>query len=128
MKNRVHVKKGDNVIVLNGKDRGKKGKVLSVQPSKHMVLVEGVNMVTKHVKPRNQYQQGDLVHQESPVNAEKVMLVCSKCGKPTKVGKKYLENGSKARVCKKCDEVIDIIREAREKTEGRLTGNAKNDR
>jgi large subunit ribosomal protein L24 len=128
MKNRVHVKKGDNVIVLNGKDRGKKGKVLSVQPSKHMVLVEGVNMVTKHVKPRNQYQQGGLVHQESPVNADKVMLVCSKCGKPTKVGKKYLENGSKARVCKKCDEVIDIIREAREKTEGRLTGNAKNDR
>lgn len=128
MKNRVHVKKGDSVIVLNGKDRGKKGKVLSVQPSKHMVLVEGVNMVTKHVKPRSQYQQGGLIHQESPVNADKVMLVCGKCGKPTKVGSKFLENGSKARVCKKCGEIIDITREAKEKTEGRLTGNAKNDR
>ena len=114
MKNRVHVKKGDNVIVLNGKDRGKKGKVLSVLPSKHMVLVEGVNMTTKLVKPKNQYQQGGLVHQEAPVNADKVMLVCSKCGAPTKVGKKFLENGSKARVCKKCGEVIDIISETRD--------------
>lgn len=114
MKNKVHVKKGDNVIVLNGKDRGKKGKVLSVLPSKHMVLVEGVNMVTKHVKPKNQYQQGGLVNQESPINADKVMFVCSKCGAPTKVGKKFLDNGSKARVCKKCDEVIDILKETRD--------------
>jgi large subunit ribosomal protein L24 len=126
MKNRVHVKKGDNVIVLNGKDRGKKGKVLSVMPSKHMVLVEGINMVTKHVKPRNQYQQGGIIHKEAPVNADKVMLVCGKCGKPTKVKKEFLDNGSKARVCKKCGEVIDIVREARKETEGRLTGNAKN--
>lgn len=114
MKNKVHVKKGDNVYVLNGKDRGKKGKVLSVLPSKHMVLVEGINMVTKHVKPRNQYQQGGLVHQESPINADKVMLVCNKCGSPTKVGKKFLDNGSKARVCKKCGEVIDILKDTRD--------------
>lgn len=113
MMNKVHVKKGDNVIILSGKDRGKKGKVLSVLPSKHMVLVEGVNMVTKHVKPRNQYQQGGIVHKEAPLYADKVMLLCSKCGAPTKVGKKFLDNGSKARVCKKCGEVIDIISEAK---------------
>lgn len=114
MKNRVHVKKGDNVYVLNGKDRGKKGKVIRVLPSKHMVLVEGINMVTKHVKPRNQYQQGGIIHQEAPINADKVMLVCSKCGTPTKVGKKFLDNGSKARICKKCGEVIDILKETRD--------------
>ncbi len=114
MKNKVHVKKGDNVYVLNGKDRGKKGKVLKVDPSKHMVVVEGINMVTRHVKPRNQYQQGGIIHQESPINADKVMLVCDKCGAPTKVEKKLLDNGSKARACKKCGEVIDILNNTRE--------------
>ena len=114
MKNKMHVKKGDNVYVLNGKDRGKKGKILEVIPSKRMVVVEGINMVTRHVKPRNQYQQGGLVNQEAPIYADKVMLICDKCGAPTKVGKKYLDNGSKARVCKKCGEVIDIIGEDKE--------------
>ncbi|NLG87705.1 MAG: 50S ribosomal protein L24 [Clostridiaceae bacterium] len=111
MKNKLHVKKGDNVYVLSGKDRGKKGKVLDVIPSKRMVIVEGINMVTRHVKPRNQYQQGGLVNQEAPIYVDKVMLVCDKCGAPTKVGKKYLENGSKARVCKKCGEIIDIVKD-----------------
>ncbi|HAA25421.1 MAG TPA: 50S ribosomal protein L24 [Ruminiclostridium sp.] len=111
MRNKIHVKKGDNVYVLSGKDRGKKGKVLEVIPSKRMVIVEGINMVTRHVKPRNQYQQGGLVNQEAPIYVDKVMLVCDKCGVPTKVGKKYLENGSKARVCKKCEEVIDILKD-----------------
>jgi large subunit ribosomal protein L24 len=114
MKDKVHVKKGDTVYVLNGKDGGKKGKVISVLPSKHMVLVEGINMVTKHVKPRNQMQQGGIIHQEAPINADKVMLVCGKCGAPTKIGKKFLENGSKARICKKCGEVIDILKDTRD--------------
>ena len=111
MRNKIHVKKGDNVYVLSGKDRGKKGKVLEVIPSKRMGIVEGINMVTRHVIPRNQYQQGGLVNQEAPIYVDKVMLVCDKCGVPTKVGKKYLENGSKARVCKKCEEVIDILKD-----------------
>ena len=111
MRNKIHVKKGDNVYVLSGKDRGKKGKVLEVIPSKRMVIVEGINMVTRHVKPRNQYQQGGLVNQEAPIYVDKVMLVCDKCGVPTKVGKKYVENGAKARVCKKCEEVIDILKD-----------------
>ena len=112
--NKLHVKKGDTVYVLSGKDRGKKGKVLSVDPKKRMVLVEGINVSTKHIKPRNQYQQGGIVHQESPIYADKVMLVCDKCGSPTKVGKELLDNGQKARVCKKCNEMIDIIKEAKQ--------------
>ncbi|AUS98135.1 50S ribosomal protein L24 [Clostridium thermosuccinogenes] len=114
MANKVHVKKGDTVYVLSGKDKGKKGKVLRVIPDKSMVIVEGVNMSTKHVKPRNAYQQGGIIHQESPINSSKVMLVCERCGKPTKIGKRILENGEKQRVCKKCNEVIDVIKKAKE--------------
>lgn len=114
MNDKVHVKKGDTVYVLTGKDRGKKGKVLNVLPSKRMVVVEGINMVKKHMKPRNQMQQGGIINQESPIYSDKVMLVCDKCGEPTKTGKKFLDNGTKARVCKKCGEVLDILRETRD--------------
>lgn len=113
MANKVHVKKGDTVLVLSGKDRDKKGKVLKVIPEDSMVLVEGVNMTTKHVKPKSRYQQGGIIHQESPINSAKVMLVCERCGKPTKVAKQILEGGQKARACKKCNEVIDIVNEGK---------------
>ena len=105
MKNKVHVKKGDTVIVINGKDIGKKGKDLQVNPQDGTVLVEGVNMTTKHRKPRSQYQQGGIIHQESPINSSKVMLVCPKCGKPTRIRRRVLENGEKDRACKKCKDV-----------------------
>jgi len=75
LKKKVHVKKGDTVLVLNGKDEGKKGKVLQVNAQDGTVLVEGVNITTKHKKPRSQYQQGGIIHQESPINSSKVMLV-----------------------------------------------------
>lgn len=114
MENKVHVKTGDTIIVLSGKDRGKKGKVLSVNPSKKMVLVEGINMVTKHKKPRSRYDQGGIVHQESPVNSSKVMLICNKCGLPTKIGKSISDNGDKSRVCKKCNETIDVLLEKKD--------------
>ncbi len=114
MANDVHVKKGDTVYVLSGKDKGKKGKVLAVIPDKMMVLVEGVNMSTKHKKPRSRYQQGGIIHQESPVSSAKVMLVCERCKAPTKVGKTILGDGQKARVCKECNEIIDVIKEAKE--------------
>jgi large subunit ribosomal protein L24 len=114
LSNKVHVKKDDNVYILSGKDRGKQGKVLSVNPDKGMVLVEGVNMSSKHKKPRNRYQQGGIIHQESPVNSSKVMLVCSRCGKPTKSEKTFLDNGQKARTCKKCNEIIDIVLDGKE--------------
>jgi len=110
--NKVHVKKGDTVVVLSGKDRGKEGKVLSVLSDKSMVLVEGVNIATKHKKPKSAYQQGGIIHQEAHINSSNVMLKCNKCGKATKIGKRILENGEKARVCKKCEQDIDIIRYA----------------
>lgn len=113
MKNKVHVKKGDTVLVLNGKDEGKKGKILKVIPEDSMVLVEGVNMSTKHKKPRSQQQQGGIIHQESPIHSSKVMLVCPRCGKPTRIKKHVLENGEKDRECKKCKGTIDIVKEAK---------------
>ncbi|MGE4282940.1 MAG: 50S ribosomal protein L24 [Clostridia bacterium] len=105
--NKVHVKKGDTVLVLSGKDKGKKGKVLTVYPKDNKVIVEGVNMATKHTKPRKQGQTGGIIHQESPVYAAKVMHVCNKCGKPTRVARKILDNGDKVRVCKHCGEVFN---------------------
>jgi large subunit ribosomal protein L24 len=113
MGNKVHVKKGDKVHILSGKDRGKEGKVLGVLSDKEMVLVEGVNIQTKHVKPKNRYQQGGIIHQESPVNSSKVMLVCNRCGAPTKIGKLIHESGEKSRVCKKCNEIMDTVREVK---------------
>lgn len=112
----LYVKKGDLVYVLSGKNRGKKGKVLEVHPADRKIIVEGVNMVTKHVKPKpNQnFKQDGLVHQEAPIYIDNVMFICKSCGKPTKIGRKLLDNGTKARVCKKCGEIIDIIGEGKE--------------
>ena len=112
--NKLHVRKDDMVIVIAGKDKGKKGKVLSVDPGKGMVIVEGVNMVTKHKKPRSRYQQGGILHQEGAINSSKVMLVCDKCKAPTKIGKAILDDGQKVRVCKKCKEIIDVIKEPKD--------------
>ena len=98
--NKLHVKKGDTVIVLSGKDKGKKGKVLEVSPKERKVIVENVNMVTKHVKPRRQGQAGGIVKAEGALYASKVMAVCPKCGKPTRSAHKFLADGTKVRVCK----------------------------
>lgn len=104
--NTLHVKSGDTVIVLSGKDKGKKGKVLSANPTKGMVVVEGINMVTKHRKPRNQTDVGGIVKMEGSVRACKIMCVCTKCGKPTRIGHVILGDGTKARVCKHCQETL----------------------
>ena len=98
--NMLHVKKGDTVIVLSGKDKGKKGKVLEVSPKERKVIVENVNMVTKHVKPRKMGDQGGIVKAEGAMYACKVMLVCPKCGKPTRIAHKILNDGTKQRLCK----------------------------
>lgn len=104
MSNKVHVKTGDTVIVINGKDRGAKGKVLEVAPKEGKVIVEGVNIVTKHVKPKQMGEQGGLVKAESALYADKVQLVCPKCGKPTRVGHEFVTDKAgktkKMRVCK----------------------------
>lgn len=107
MKNRVHIKKGDNVVVISGKDKGKKGNVLSVGVNKRTVIVEGINMVTKHSKPRRAGETGGIIQQEAPIYASKVMHICNKCGKPTRIGYKILNDGKKSRYCKNCLEVFD---------------------
>jgi large subunit ribosomal protein L24 len=104
--NKVHVRSGDTVVVLSGKDKGKQGKVLQVSPKEGKVIVEGLNVVTKHVKPRRQGEQGGIVEAEAAMYASKVQLVCPKCSKPTRIAHKILEDGSKVRVCKSCEEEI----------------------
>ncbi|MCL2512666.1 MAG: 50S ribosomal protein L24 [Oscillospiraceae bacterium] len=102
MDNKVHVKTGDTVIVINGKDRGKSGKVMEVSPKEGKVIVEGVNIITKHKKPRKQGDPGGLIKAESALYASKVQLVCPKCGRPTRIGH-TINKGEKVRVCKKSD-------------------------
>lgn len=103
----MHVKKGDTVVVISGEDKGKKGKVLTAFPKENKVIVEGVNMLTKHKKPTPKLQQGGIIHQEGPIDASKVMLYCEKDKMGVRVGYKFLDNGEKVRVCKKCGEVLD---------------------
>ena len=98
---KLHVKKGDEVMIISGKDKGKKGKVLEISPSEGKVIVEGRNMVTKHVKPRRQGQLGGIVKAEGAIYACKVMPICPKCDKPTRVGHK-IDGDKKVRVCKHC--------------------------
>ncbi len=99
--NNLHVKTGDNVMIISGKDKGQTGKVLQVSPSEGKVIVEGRNMVTKHVKPRRQGEQGGIVKAEGAMYASKVQVVCPKCGKATRVGH-VVKDGKNIRVCKKC--------------------------
>ena len=97
----MSIKKGDKVQVLSGKDKGKQGVVLRAKPSEGKVVVEGVAIVKKAVKPTQQNQQGGIVSQEAAIDASNVMLVCPTCGKPTRVGHKA-DGKNKLRVCKKC--------------------------
>ena len=103
MKNN-HIKKNDNVIVISGNDKGKKGKVLSVDHENGRVIVEGVSMATKH---RKQGDVGGIIHQEAAISISNVMHICKKCGEPTRIGYSILADGSKVRTCKKCNENFD---------------------
>jgi large subunit ribosomal protein L24 len=106
-KAKLHVKRGDTVQVIAGKERGKSGKILKAFPAKGRVIIEHVNMIKKHTKRRSQGQGGGIIEREGTVHASNVMLVCPSCGKATRLGKKILEDGSKSRICKKCGEVVD---------------------
>ena len=97
----MNVKKGDTVVVLSGKDKGKQGTVLGTVPAEDKVVVEGINMVTCHVKPRRQGETGGIVKREAALYASKVQVVCPKCKKGTRVAHK-IEGGKKTRVCKHC--------------------------
>ena len=107
MSKRISIKKGDQVIVISGKEKSKKGKVISVDPSSSRVIVEGINMITKHKKPRSQADLGGIVHQEAAIATCKVMHICDKCKQPTRIGYKVLADGAKVRVCKKCGETFE---------------------
>jgi len=100
--NTLHVKRGDTVIVLSGKDKGKTGKVLSAFPKKGTIVVEGISVTAHHIKPRRQGDPGGIIDKENPIRACKVMRVCPKCDKPTRPAHKLSADGKKATVCKKC--------------------------
>ena len=103
----MKLKKDDTVMVVTGKDRGHKSKVREVVPRKGRVVVEGVNTVKRHTKPRGQTRQAGIVERDAPIPVSKVMLICPKCDKPTRIGIRVMEDGSRVRVCRRCSEVID---------------------
>ena len=102
------IRKNDNVVVVTGKDRGKRGRVLKVLPEKNRLVVEGVNFIKRHTRPNPQRQvKGGVVEREASLHASNVQLVCPECGKPTRVGRKILGDGRKVRICRKCEGVVD---------------------
>lgn len=103
----LSVKKNDTVMVITGEEKGKKGRVLAVLTGEGKLLVERLNLIKKHMKPSRKYSQGGIIEKEAPIQLSNVMLVCAKCDKPTRIGQKVLESGSKVRMCKKCGEVLD---------------------
>ena len=105
--NKMHVKRGDTVAVIAGKDKGKEGKVVAAMPEVNKVIVEGVAVAKKHQKARMQGQESGIIKKEMPIDASNVMRVCPKCGKPARVGVKTFEDGSKAKYCKKCGETFN---------------------
>jgi large subunit ribosomal protein L24 len=102
------IRKNDNVVVITGKDRGKRGRVLKVVPDNNRLIVEGVNIIKRHTKPNPQRNvKGGVVEREAALHASNVQVVCPECGKPTRIGKKVLGDGRKVRVCRKCEGVVD---------------------
>lgn len=104
---KLHVKKDDTVVVITGKDKGKKGKVLVARPADNRVVVAGVNLVTKHKKAQGQSDPGGIVNHEGAIDASNVMLFCDKCDQGVRVATKVLDGGQKVRVCKKCGQQFD---------------------
>jgi len=103
----VKIRKNDQVLVIAGKDRGKKGKVRYAYPDKEQVIVEGVNMIKRHTRARGAARQAGIIEREASLHVSNVMLICSKCNRPTRIGLRLLEAGGKVRTCSSCHEVID---------------------
>ncbi|MGY4687418.1 50S ribosomal protein L24 [Petrotoga mexicana DSM 14811] len=101
------IKRDDTVIVISGKDKGKRSKVLRVIPKDKKVIVDNVNVVKKHQRPTQKMREGGIIEQPSPIDISNVMLVCPNCDQKTRVGFKFLEDGSKVRYCKKCGEIVE---------------------
>jgi large subunit ribosomal protein L24 len=100
-------RKNDTVLVIAGKDKGKKGKVRFAYPKKERILVDGVNFIKRHTRARGDVRQAGIIEREAPIDVSNVMLLCSKCNHPTRIGYRFLEDGRKVRVCRSCHEVID---------------------
>jgi large subunit ribosomal protein L24 len=103
----MKIRKNDNVLVIAGKDKGKKGKVRFAYPKDDKVIVEGVNFIKKHTRATGQVRQAGIIERENGINISDVMLVCSKCNRPTRVSARFLGDGKKVRYCRLCNEVID---------------------
>ena len=101
----MKIKKGDQVLITSGKDRGKKSKVLQVFPKENRILVEEVNLRKKHQKPKKSGEKGQVILMPGPISISNVKLICPKCGKPTRIGYKFIEN-QKFRICKKCNQAL----------------------
>ena len=103
----MKIRKNDTVLVIAGKDRGKKGKVRKALPRNDKLIVEGVNMIKRHSRARGAARQAGIIELEAPLDISNVMLICNKCNKPARVGSHFLGDGRKARICRFCHEVID---------------------
>ena len=103
----MRIRKNDTVLVITGKDKGKKGKVRFAYPKDQRVLVEGVNFIKRHTRAKAQVRQAGIIEREAPIHVSSVMLLCSQCNHPARVGYHYLEDGKKVRICRSCSEVID---------------------
>jgi len=103
----VQIRKNDSVMVVAGKERGKTGKVLRVIPEKDQVIIERVNLVKRHTRPRGPQQPGGIVEKEASIRASNIMMMCDKCNAPVRVGRKMLTDGKKIRVCRRCGETLE---------------------
>ncbi len=103
----MKIQKNDNVLIITGKDRGKKGKVRKVMPDKNSLIVEGLNLIKRHSKTKGKTRQAGIIELEGPIDVSNVMLICNKCNKPARVGVRVLEDGKRARFCRTCSEIID---------------------
>lgn len=104
---KCNLKKGDQVRVIAGKDKGKTGKILNIVSKKDRALVEKINIIKRHTKPSQLTRQGGIIERESPIRLSNLMVVCEKCNAPVRIGKLILDDGSKVRVCRKCGEILD---------------------
>jgi large subunit ribosomal protein L24 len=103
----LSVKKNDTVLIIAGREKGKRGRVLSVYPSKDRILIEKINVIRKHMKPTRKYAQGGIIEKEATLHISNIMLICPKCNKPTRISNTQLQDARKVRMCKKCREVMD---------------------
>ncbi len=103
----MKIRKNDTVLVIAGKDKGKKGKVRVAYPKDERLLVEGINFIKKHSRARGAVKQAGIIEREAPIHVSNVMLLCNRCNRPTHVGSRFLEDGKKVRICRSCHEVID---------------------